>query len=208
MQVLLGKKIGMSSYFTADGVKIPITVVHAGPCTVVQVKTLEKDKYQAVQLGYLDKKESRVNKPAAGHFKKAGVTPKKVVKEFRVDDVTGIEVGATVDCSFIKQGDQLMVSGKSKGKGFQGVIKRWGYKRQGRTHGTHESKRGPGSIGQCASPAKVWKGKPMPGRMGGEQKTIKNLEVVKVLEDKNILFIKGSIPGARNGIIQIRKMEV
>ncbi|MDA3884599.1 MAG: 50S ribosomal protein L3 [Candidatus Delongbacteria bacterium] len=208
MNVIMGKKLGMASFFGPTGREFPVTIVETGPCVVVQVKTLEKDKYEAVQLGFVEKKEKGVNKPLKGHFQKAGVTPKRFLKEFRFEGAGELEVGSEVNVSIFNEGDSLAVTGTSKGKGFQGVIKRWGMKRQGRSHGTHESKRGTGSIGQCAWPSRVWKGKHMAGRMGNDTVTISNLEVLKIIPEKNIIFVKGSVPGGKNGLLKIRKQEV
>ena len=208
MDVILGKKLGMASFFGPAGREFPVTIVQAGPCKVVHVKTIEKDKYEAVQIGFEPKKESRVNKPLAGHFKKAGVETLKHLREFRFEGAGKVAVGTQIDVSMFNEGDNLLVSGISKGKGFQGVVKRWGMHLQGGSHGTHESHRGPGSIGQCTWPSRVWKGKHLPGRMGNDQVTIKNIEVLKIIPEKNILFIKGSLPGAKNGILKIWKMEV
>jgi len=207
MDVILGKKLGMASFFGPAGREFPVTLVEAGPCKVVQVKTIEKDKYEAIQLGFDNQKESRVNKPLTGHFKKAGVEVKKHLREFRFEGAGKITVGTEVNVTMFHEGDNLSVEGISKGKGFQGPVRRWGMKLQGRSHGTHESKRGSGSIGQCTWPSRVWKGKRMAGRMGSDQVTIKNVEVLKVIPEKNIVFIKGSLPGAKNGILKIRKME-
>ena len=197
----------MASFFGPTGREFPVTIVETGPCVVVQVKTLDKDKYEAVQLGFVEKKEKGVNKPLKGHFQKAGITPKRFLKEFRFEGAGELEVGFEVNVSIFNEGDSLAVTGTSKGKGFQGVIKRWGMKRQGRSHGTHESKRGTGSIGQCAWPARVWKGKHMAGRMGNDNVTISNLEVLKIIPEKNIIFVKGSVPGGKNGLLKIRKQE-
>ncbi len=207
MNFILGKKLGMASFFGPAGRAFPVTIVQAGPCKVVQVKTIEKDKYEAVQIGFEDQKEHRVNKPLTGHFKKAGVETKKHLREFRCSDSSGIEVGSEINVTMFHEGDNIAVTGTSKGKGFQGVVKRWGMHLQGASHGTHESHRGPGSIGMCAWPSRVWKGKRMPGRMGNDTVTIKNIEILKVIPEQNILFIKGSLPGAKNGILKIRKME-
>ncbi|MBN2857573.1 MAG: 50S ribosomal protein L3 [Candidatus Delongbacteria bacterium] len=207
MNFILGKKLGMASFFGPAGMEFPVTIVQAGPCKVVQVKTVEKDKYEAVQIGFEDQKESRVNKPLTGHFKKAGVEVKKHLREFRYDGASKMEVGSEINLSSFHEGDNLLVSGISKGKGFQGTVKRWGMSLQGMSHGTHESKRGSGSIGQCAWPSRVMKGKKMAGRMGNDKVTIKNVEILKVIPEKNILFIKGSLPGAKNGILRIIKLE-
>ncbi|MBN1970305.1 MAG: 50S ribosomal protein L3 [Candidatus Delongbacteria bacterium] len=208
MHGIIGKKIGMTSYFGPTGREFAVTVIEVGPCSVVQVKTIENDKYEAVQIGFMDKKEQRVSKPLLGHFRKANVAPKYVLKEFRFDGASKIEVGTVFDVSIFQQGDEVTVTGVSKGKGFQGVVKRWGFHLQGNSHGTHESHRGPGSIGMCTWPSRVWKGKKMAGRMGNDKKTVKNLEVLKVDNERNILFVKGSVPGGKNGILTIRKAEV
>ncbi|MDA3838083.1 MAG: 50S ribosomal protein L3 [Candidatus Delongbacteria bacterium] len=208
MNVIMGKKLGMASFFGPTGREFPVTIVETGPCVVVQVKTLERDRYEAVQLGFVEKKAKGVSNPQVGHFQKAGVTPKRFLKEFRFEGASELEVGSEVNISIFNEGDSLAVTGVSKGKGFQGVIKRWGMKRQGRSHGTHESKRGTGSIGQCAWPSRVWKGKHMAGRMGNDQVTVSNLEVLKIIPDKNIIFVKGSVPGGKNGLLKIRKQEV
>jgi large subunit ribosomal protein L3 len=208
MNVIMGKKLGMASFFGPTGREFPVTIVETGPCVVVQVKTLERDRYEAVQLGFVEKKAKGVSNPQVGHFQKAGVTPKRFLKEFRFEGASELEVGSEVNISIFNEGDSLAVTGVSKGKGFQGVIKRWGMKRQGRSHGTHESKRGTGSIGQCAWPSRVWKGKHMAGRMGNDTVTISNLEVLKIIPEKNIIFVKGSVPGGKNGLLKIRKQEV
>jgi large subunit ribosomal protein L3 len=208
MDVILGKKLGMASFFGPAGREFPVTIVEAGPCKVVQVKTIEKDKYEAIQLGFANQKESRVNKPLTGHFKKAGVEVKKYLREFRYLGAGKVAVGSEITVSMFNEGDNLSVEGISKGKGFQGVVRRWGMRLQGGSHGTHESHRGPGSIGQCTWPSRVWKGKHLPGRMGSDQVTIKNVEILKIIPEKNIIFIKGSLPGAKNGILKIRKLEV
>jgi len=206
MDFILGKKLGMASFFGPTGMEFPVTVVQAGPCKVVQVKTLEKDKYEAVQIGFEDQKENRVKKPQTGHFKKAGISAKKHLREFRYKGASDIKVGTEINADFFNEGDNITVSGISKGKGFQGTVKRWGMSLQGASHGTHESKRGSGSIGQCAWPSRVWKGKHMAGRMGNDKVTIRNVEILKIISEKNILYIKGSLPGAKNGILKIRKM--
>ena len=207
MDVILGKKLGMASFFGPAGREFPVTIVEAGPCKVVQVKTIEKDKYEAIQIGFANQKESRVNNPLTGHFKKAGVEVMKYLKEFRFAGAGKIEVGTEINVASFNEGDNLSVEGVSKGKGFQGVVKRWGMHLQGGSHGTHESHRGPGSIGQCTWPSRVWRGKHLPGRMGSDKVTIKNVEILKVIPEKNIIFIKGSLPGAKNGILKIRKLE-
>ena len=208
MKVIIGKKLGMTSFFGPTGREFSVTLVEVGPCSVCQVKTIEKDSYEAIQLGFMDKMEKRVNKAQAGHYKKSGSAPKKVLREFRFEGAEKVEPGSIVDVKIFKPGNIVSVTGTSKGKGFQGVVKRWNMKKQGMSHGTHESKRGPGSIGQCAWPARVFKGKHMPGRMGTDTKTIKSLEVLKIDEDNNLIFVKGSVPGGKNGILKINITEV
>lgn len=207
MQAILGKKIGMTSVFNEAGKQIPVTAIEVGPCQVVQVKTLENDGYEAVQVGYMEQKAHRVNKPLTGHFSKAGVNPTKVLKEFRFDNAASLAVGATFDISIFNAGDKVEVVGISKGKGFQGTVKRHGMRLQGASHGTHESHRGPGSIGNSTWPSRVWKGKRMAGRMGCDQVTVKNLQIVKVIADQKIILVKGSVPGSRNSILKISKQE-
>lgn len=207
MNVIIGKKIGMTSYFGPTGREFGATVIQVGPCNVVDTKTLEKDGYEAVVLGFLDRKESKFNKPELGLFKKSGVTPKRVLKEFRFEGAGKEEIGQSVTAESFVAGDVVIVTGMSKGKGFQGVVKKYGFKMQRQSHGGHESKRGPGSIGQCTWPSRVMKGKKMAGRMGNEQITIKNIEVLKVDKENNLMLVLGSIPGARNGIVRIKKSE-
>lgn len=208
MRVILGKKIGMTSLFGPTGNIFPVTVIQAGPCVVTQVKTKENDSYEAIQLGFEERKEKSTNKPMAGHFKKQGVNPMRFLKEFRYDGAENSKVGETITAEIFSAGDQVHVTGTSKGKGFQGVVKRHGFKLQGKSHGTHESKRGVGSIGMCADPAKVIKGKKMPGRMGTDTVTVKNLEVLKVDAEKNIIMVIGSVPGGKNGLVKIVAKEV
>lgn len=211
MDVILGKKLGMASFFGPAGREFPVTIVEAGPCKVVQVKTIEKDKYEAIQIGFISKrfkdKDIKVNKPLSGHFKKAGTEAFRFLKEFRFEGAGKTAVGTEINVSMFQEGDNVHVTGISKGKGFQGVVRRWGMHLQGGSHGTHESHRGPGSIGQCTWPSRVWKGKHLPGRMGSDQVTVKDVEILKIIPEKNIIFIKGSLPGAKNGILKIRKME-
>jgi large subunit ribosomal protein L3 len=207
MNVILGKKLGMASFFGPAGREFPVTIVQAGPCKVIQVKTIEKDKYEAIQLGFENQKEKRVNKPLTGHFKKAGEELYRHLREFRFEGAGSIQAGTEINAAMFHEGDNLEVSGISKGKGFQGTVKRWGMRLQGGSHGTHESHRGCGSIGNSTWPSRVWKGKKMSGRMGNDKVTIKNVEILKVIPEKNIIFIKGSLPGATNGILKISRME-
>ena len=205
---LIGKKIGMTSIFDEGGKNIACTVIETGPCIVTQVKTSETDGYTAVQLAYEDKKEKNTAKAQQGHFKKAKTTPKRKVVEFRdFNNLKEVSVGDVVSASDIfKEGEWIDVSGTSKGKGFQGVVKRHGFAGVGdRTHGQHNRLRAPGAIGACSTPARVFKGMKMAGRMGGEKVMIENLEVVKVLSEKNVIVVKGSVPGAKGGYLIITK---
>ena len=202
MKAIMGKKVGMTQIFTEEGIVIPVTVVEAGPCVVVQKKTVETDGYNAVQLGFGDIREKLVNKPKAGHFKKAGVPVKRYLREFRTDEA--LEVGALVNADVFEDGDLVDVTGVSKGKGFCGVIKRHGQHRGPMTHGSRYHRR-PGSMGACSYPGEVFKGKGLPGHTGVEKKTIQNLKVVGVEADKNMLLIKGAIPGAKGQLVIIKK---
>ena len=205
MPGLLGKKIGMMSVFSADGKNVPCTVIEAGPCAVTQVKTIEKDGYEAVQLGFQDKKESRVNAPLAGHFKKAGVTPKSHLAEFKGYE-TELNLGDVLTVDLFADSAYVSVTGTSKGKGFQGVVKRHNFGGVGQaTHGQHNRARKPGSIGACSYPAKVFKGLRMGGQMGNVRVTTHNLQVLKVIPEHNLLVIKGSVPGYNGSIVIIEK---
>ena len=205
MPGLLGKKIGMMSVFGADGKNIPCTVIEAGPCAVTQVKTVENDGYAAVQLGFQDQKESRVNKPLAGHFNKAGVTPKRHLAEFKDFD-TELNLGDVVTVDLFADTVYVTVVGTSKGRGFQGVVKRHNFGGVGQaTHGQHNRARKPGSIGACSYPAKVFKGLRMGGQMGNARVTTHNLQVLKVIPEHNLLVIKGSVPGYNGSIVIIEK---
>jgi large subunit ribosomal protein L3 len=199
---LIGKKIGMTQIFDEKGNMIPVTVVEAGPCVVVQKKTTENDGYEAVQVGYGDKKVQRVNKPMAGHFKKADVAPKKVLKEFRLADTSSLNVGDIIKADIFAAGDIVDVVGTSKGKGTAGVIKRWNFGRLRETHGTGPVARHGGSLG-VIDPARIFKGKKMAGHLGSERVTVQNLSVVKVDSENNLIAIKGSIPGPKGGIVVI-----
>ena len=205
MPVLLGKKIGMTSVFSADGKNIPCTVIEVGPCVVTQVKTVEKDGYDALQLGFQEQKEKHTTKPELGHFKKAGVTPKRHLAEFK-----GFEgeykLGDTINVDFFNDDDFVDIVGTSKGKGFQGVVKRHGFGGVGQsTHGQHNRLRAPGSVGACSYPAKVFKGMRMAGQTGNARVTVQNLKVVKVIPEHNVMMIKGSIPGCKGSIVLIEK---
>ena len=205
MPGLLGKKIGMTSVFSADGKNVPCTVIEVGPCVVTQVKTTEKDGYEALQLGFEDKKEKHTNNPEAGHFKKAGVTPKRHLAEFKGFGGE-YKLGDTITVDFFTDNDFVDIVGTSKGKGFQGVVKRHGFGGVGQTtHGQHNRLRAPGSIGACSYPAKVFKGMRMAGQMGNQRVTVQNLQVLKVIAEHNLLLIKGSIPGCKGSIVLIEK---
>ena len=205
MPGLLGKKIGMTSVFSADGKNIPCTVIEVGPCVVTQLKTKEKDGYEAVQVGFQEKKEKHTNKPEAGHFAKAGVTPQRHLAEFKSFD-TKPALGDTLTVDLFTEGGYVDVIGTSKGKGFQGVVKRHGFGGVGQqTHGQHNRLRAPGSIGACSYPAKVFKGLRMAGHMGCERVTVQNLQVIKVLPEHNLLVIKGSVPGHKGSIVMVEK---
>ncbi|URN96188.1 MAG: 50S ribosomal protein L3 [Candidatus Pristimantibacillus lignocellulolyticus] len=203
MKGILGKKLGMTQVFTPEGNVIPVTVIEAGPCVVLQKKDLENDGYEAVQLGFADKKESRSNKPEAGHAKKANTTPKRYVREIRGINLGEYEVGQIVSADLFAQGEFVDVTGISKGKGFAGVIKRWGQSTGPMSHGSRYH-RGPGSMGSIQA-NRVPKGKRLPGHMGTETVTIQKLEVIRVDAERNVLLIKGSIPGPKNGFVNIKQ---
>ena len=198
---LIGKKIGMTQLFDENGKVIPVTVVEAGPCTVVQKKTVETDGYEAIQVGFGDVKVTRVNKPEAGHFKKADVAPQKVLKEFRLEDMSNYNVGDTLKADVFAVGDRVDVVGTSKGKGTAGSIKRWNFSRLKESHGTGPVGRHAGSLGACSDPSRVYKGKKLAGHLGSERVTIQNLDVVKVDAENNLIAIKGAIPGPKGGIV-------
>ncbi|MBD5252134.1 MAG: 50S ribosomal protein L3 [Bacteroides sp.] len=205
MPGLLGKKIGMTSVFSADGKNVPCTVIEVGPCVVTQVKTVENDGYAAVQLGFQEKKDKHTTAPMAGHFKKAGVAPQRHLAEFKGFGEE-VKLGDTLTVDLFSEDDFVDIQGTSKGKGFQGVVKRHGFGGVGQaTHGQHNRLRAPGSVGACSYPAKVFKGMRMAGQMGNEKVTVQNLRVVKVLPEHNVLIIKGSIPGSKGSIVLIEK---
>jgi large subunit ribosomal protein L3 len=203
MSGLLGKKIGMTRIFDESGESVAATLIEAGPCTVVQVKTVDRDGYNAVQLGFLEKKEKRVSKPLLGHFKNANVNPFRVLKEFR-DFEGDAKVGEQIRADMFLEGERVKIAGHSKGRGFAGVVKRHGFRGGPKTHGQSDRHRAPGSIGQSAYPNRVFKGIKMAGRMGNRRTTILNLKVLKVIPERNLLLIEGAVPGARNGIVEIR----
>ncbi len=203
---ILGKKLGMTQIFSEDGALVPVTVIEAGPCTVVQKKTVDSDGYNAVQLGFGEKRERLFNKPTKGHFAKAGSGPRRYLREFRVNDDDELakgSVGDEIDAAIFAAGDKVDVTGTSRGKGFAGPIKRHGYSRGPMTHGSHYH-RGPGSLG-AVDAARVFKGKKMAGRKGNQRKTIQGLEVVKVDTDRNLMLIKGSVPGAKGTLVVVRE---
>ncbi len=200
---IIGKKIGMTQIFDESGKVIPVTVIEAGPCVVVQKKTAENDGYEAVQLGYGDVKVTRVNNPMKGHFDKADVACKKELKEFRLEDCASVNVGDILKADTFAVGDMVDVSGTSKGKGFQGTIKRHNNSRLKETHGSGPVHRHAGSMGACSSPSRIFKGKGMPGQMGNEKVTVQNLEVVKIDAENNLIALKGAIPGPKGGIVSI-----
>lgn len=200
---LIGKKIGMTQIFDENGKVIPVTVVEAGPCTVTQIKTMDNDGYEAVQVGFGDIKVSRVNKPMKGHFDKADVAPKKTLKEFRLDSIDGIEVGNILKADIFEVGETVDVKGTSKGHGTAGAIKRWNFSRLRMTHGTGPNHRHAGSLGACSSPSRVFKGKKMAGHYGHETVTVQNLKVAKIDAENNLIAIKGAIPGPKGGIVVI-----
>lgn len=202
-KAILGKKIGMTQIFTEEGNLIPVTVVQAGPCPVVQKKTEEVDGYTAVQVGFDDKKERCSNKPEKGHFAKAGVSVKKHLKEFKLENAAEMNVGDVLTVEQFAEGDVLDVTGTSKGHGYAGTIKRWGTHRGPMTHGSHYH-RGPGSLGACSSPSRVFKGKKLPGHYGVDTVTIQNLDLVKVDTERNLLLIRGSVPGPKGGLLIVK----
>ena len=200
---LIGKKIGMTQLFDENGKVIPVTVVEAGPCTVVQKKTIENDGYEAIQVGFGDVKVQRVNKPMAGHFKKADVAPKKVLKEFRLADTESVNVGDILKADIFAEGEAVDVRGTSKGKGYAGTIKRWNFARLKESHGTGPVHRHGGSLG-VIDPARVFKGKKMVGHMGSEKVTVLSLDLVRIDAERNLLLVKGAVPGANNGDVIVR----
>ena len=201
---IIGKKLGMTQIFMEDGSVIPVTVIEAGPCPVTQKKTTETDGYEAVQLAFEDIREKLVNKPAAGHFKKAGVSPKRHLKEFRLENTAEMNVGDVVAADTFASGDKVDITGITKGHGYSGTVKRWNTHILRMTHGTGPIHRQAGSMGANSTPSRIYKNKKMPGQYGNEQVTVLNLEVVKVDTEKNLIAVKGAVPGAKGGIIFIR----
>ena len=203
-KAIIGKKLGMTQVFLADGTMVPVTVVQAGPCTVVQKKTVQNDGYSAVQLGFEEVAERKLNKPELGHLKKANAANLKYLKEFKLENADALEVGATIGCDIFAEGDFVDVTGTTTGHGFSGVIKRWNQRRLKETHGVGPVHREVGSMGANSTPSRVLPGKHMPGQYGVEQVTVLNLSVVKVDAEKGVLLIKGAIPGAKNSIVYVR----
>lgn len=203
-KAIIGKKLGMTQVFKQDGTLIPVTVVLAGPCKVVQKKTTGRDGYSAVQLGFEEVKENSLNKPQKGHLKKASAGNLKILKEFDLQNADSLKVGDTISCTSFKEGDKVDVTGITKGRGFSGVIKRWNQHRLKETHGVGPVHRQVGSMGANSSPSRVFPGKKLPGQYGVEQVTVLNLEVVKVDAQKGVLLLKGAVPGARGGIVFVR----
>mgnify|MGYP004519488017 CR=1 FL=1 len=200
---IIGRKIGMTQIFDEKGCVIPVTVVEAGPCVVVQKKTVENDGYEAIQLGFEDVKAEKVNKPMKGHFAKSDVAPKRILREFRLADCAALNVGDVVKTDTFAVGEHVDVVGTSKGKGYAGAIKRWNFQRLKETHGTGPVARHAGSLGACSSPSRVYKGMKGAGHLGAERVTVQNLEIVKIDAENNLIAIKGAIPGARKGIVVI-----
>ncbi|MCM1544435.1 MAG: 50S ribosomal protein L3 [Ruminococcus sp.] len=200
---LIGRKVGMTQIFDEKGNVVPVTVVEVGPCAVVQKKTVENDGYEAVQLGFDDQKVTRVNKPMKGHFDKAGVAPKKILREFRLEDTSALNVGDILKADVFAPGEKVDVVGTSKGKGTAGAIKRWNFSRLKESHGTGPVARHAGSLGACSDPSRVFKGKKLAGHLGAERVTVQNLDVVKVDAENNLIAIKGAIPGPKKGIVMI-----
>ena len=202
-KAILGKKIGMTQFFRADGTMIPVTVIEAGPCPVVQKKTVENDGYESVQLGFAELREKLANKPRKGHFAKANVKAMRYLREFRLEDAASYEVGQVLKADVFAEGDKVDISGTSKGKGFAGVVKRHNQGRGRMTHGSHFH-RAPGSMSACSDPSRVFKTKNLPGHMGSEHVTVQNLEVVRVDAERNLLLVKGAVPGAKGGLVTVK----
>ncbi len=202
---LLGKKTGMTRIFDENGNVIPVTIIEAGPCFVAQIKTKVTDGYNAVQLGFDDKKEKNTTKPLSGHFKKANIAPKRLLTEFRDFDLQNLQLGQQITVDVFNVGDKITVQGVSKGKGFQGVVKRHGFGGGPVTHGQSDRLRAPGSIGASSFPSRVFKGQRMAGRMGSVKVSVRNLKIVKIDKDQNLIFIKGAIPGHINGYVKLMK---
>ncbi|RKU33168.1 50S ribosomal protein L3 [Candidatus Poribacteria bacterium] len=202
---IIGRKVGMTQVFEESGKVVPVTVIEAGPCPIVQLKTQERDGYEAVQLGFGERKASRTNRPRQGHFAKAQVEPTWVLREFRVKSLAEVTVGSVVDAGLFSEGELVDVSGTSKGHGFTGVVKRWGFAGGKKSHGGEQDLRRPGSIGASATPSRVFKGKRMAGRYGAKRHTVQNLPVIQADAERNLLVVKGAVPGPPNGLLLIWK---
>ena len=202
-KAILGKKIGMTQFFRADGTMIPVTVIEAGPCPVVQKKTVANEGYDSVQLGFAELRDKLANKPRKGHFAKANLKAMRYLREFRLEDAASYEVGQIVKADVFAEGDKVDVSGTSKGHGFQGVVKRHGQGRGRMTHGSHFH-RAPGSMSACSDPSRVFKTKNLPGHMGSEHVTVQNLEVVRVDAERNLMLVKGAVPGAKGSFVTVK----
>ena len=206
MSGIIGRKMGMSSVYNKDGNIVPVTVIQAGPCRVVTIKTAEKDGYQALQLGFGSRKEKNISKPVLGQYKKNSLTPSYILKEFRFPEIENYKIGDEIKVDFFKEGEKIKIRSKSKGKGFQGVMRRHGFSGVGgTTHGQSDRLRAPGSIGASSYPSRVFKGQRMAGRMGYENVTISNLSVVKILPEQNLILVKGAVPGSINTIVELIK---
>ncbi len=204
MEALIGKKMGMTQIFQESGRAEPVSVIQLGPCPVVQIKTTEKDGYSAVQIGFEPVKESRTTRPYRGHFKSAKIGPHRILREVRVDDVSGFKVGESLGAKLFEDAKEVHIAGVTKGCGFAGVTKRHGFKGGKETHGC-KNHRVPGAVGNCATPSRIFKGKKLAGRMGGARMTVKNLKVIQVDVENNLLFVRGAVPGGVNGILFVRK---
>jgi len=201
---LLGKKLGMTQLYTDDGTRVPVTVIQAGPCHVMQIKTMERDGYNAVQLGFDDRRRKNATKPESGHARAANTEPKRFIREVGSEGNEGLEIGQTVDLGVLKEVKKVDVIGRSKGKGFQGVMKRHGFHGHPASHGASKVHRAPGSIGGASDPARVFKGTRMPGQMGNVRKTVQNLEVVRTDQEKNLLLVRGAVPGPNGAYLIVR----
>lgn len=207
MQGIIGKKIGMTRIFGEDGQAIPVTVIEAGPCPVVQIKTQDKDGYAAVQIGFDQKRKKLMTLPLLGHFEKAKIEPRRILREFKAEAVEGLKVGQEVKVDMFSSGEKVNITGISKGLGFQGGVRRHGFRGGPKTHGQSDRLRAPGSIGSSSYPSRVFKGQKMPGRMGGERVTVRNLKVVQVDAERNLLLVRGAVPGKMNSFLSIRKVK-
>ena len=200
---ILGKKIGMTRVFRDNGESVPVSVLEVGPCYIIQIKRVNKEGYNAIQIGFQSKKDKRINKPLSGHLKAAGKGGFYLLREIKVDDIDEFELGQEINSEIFNVGDLVTVRGTSKGRGFSGVVKRWGFSGGGKTHGCR-SHRVPGSLGASATPSRVMKGKKLPGRMGNEKVTVKNLKVCDVVKEKNLILLKGAVPGSKGSFLEIK----